>query len=87
MSHTRYQLTPDQRTFYNEHGYLIIENAMNEIGLPAVRAAYERTEAELKPAWEESGIGKSIYMQLSNPIDFFSQPVSQPFMAENGTTA
>ena len=54
MSNALYRLTPDQRAFYDEHGYLIIEDAMEEIGLRAVQVAYERTEAELKPAWEQS---------------------------------
>ena len=47
-------LSEEQREFYSKNGYLIIENVLDPIGLDQVVEAYERTEAKLKPAWEQS---------------------------------
>jgi len=55
MRHKEYpRLSEDQHAFYNENGYLIIENALEPFGTDSVREAYERVEAGLKPAWEQA---------------------------------
>ena len=47
-------LTPEQREQIDTEGYLIIENAMDSIGLDRVREAYERIQAETEEAWQQS---------------------------------
>ena len=41
-------LTEEQRAFYDENGYFIIENAIEPVGLERVRQAFERREAETR---------------------------------------
>lgn len=43
----------EQYAFYREHGYLILENAIEPIGLDRVRNAFERREAETRREWEQ----------------------------------
>lgn len=39
---------------YREHGYVIIEDALEPFGLARVQAAYEAIQAETEPAWRQS---------------------------------
>ena len=47
-------ITQEQREQWDRDGYIIVPNALDAIGLDRVRAAYERVEADLAPAWRES---------------------------------
>ena len=47
-------LTRGQHAFYNENGYLIIEKAIEPIGLGRVREAFERRESETRAEWQRS---------------------------------
>lgn len=49
-------LTPEQRQQFDRDGYIIIEDALADIGLDRVRAAYERIQAETESAWRQSVI-------------------------------
>jgi ectoine hydroxylase-related dioxygenase (phytanoyl-CoA dioxygenase family) len=49
-------LTPEQRQQFDRDGYIIVEDALAEIGLDRVRAAYERVQAETEAAWRQSVI-------------------------------
>lgn len=46
-------LTDEQRAHFREHGYIIVENAAEPIGIDRVREAYERAEAETQAEWRE----------------------------------
>ncbi len=46
-------ITEEEYAFFRKHGYLIIENAIEPIGLERVRESFERNEAETKEEWEE----------------------------------
>jgi ectoine hydroxylase-related dioxygenase (phytanoyl-CoA dioxygenase family) len=46
-------LTDAQRAQYRKHGYLLIENAAEPIGLERIQASFERRESETKDEWEE----------------------------------
>lgn len=49
---------------FREHGYVVIENAVEAVGLDRIRAAYEEIQAETAPAWQamvESGVIKGGY--------------------------
>lgn len=48
------QLTDDQREQFREQGYILVENALDLIGLDRVRAAYEHVQRLTEPAWRES---------------------------------
>ncbi len=57
-------LSEEQRAHYDEHGYIIIENAAEPIGIDRIREAYERAEADTRDEWEEmvaSGVYKGGY--------------------------
>ena len=47
-------LTQEQRAFYAENGYFIIENAIEPVGLECVRQAFARREAETRAEWAQS---------------------------------
>ncbi|MEM7033056.1 MAG: phytanoyl-CoA dioxygenase family protein [Chloroflexota bacterium] len=47
-------ITQAQREQWDRDGYIILENALEKIGLDRVRAAYEHIEADQAPAWRES---------------------------------
>ena len=44
-------LTEEQRVHFEEHGYIIVKNAAEPIGIERIRNAYERTERETKQNW------------------------------------
>ena len=66
-------ITEEQRSFYNEHGYLIIENALELFGNNHIKAAYERLEAERKPAWEQA-IQNGTNAPLNGPNSHIMEP-------------
>jgi hypothetical protein len=39
---------------YKEHGYVIIENALDTFGLGRVQTAYEHIQSLTEPAWRQS---------------------------------
>lgn len=47
-------ISQEQRAQWDRDGYIIMENALDRIGLERVRAAYARVEADQAPAWRES---------------------------------
>ena len=46
-------LSDEQREHFREHGYIIVKNAVEPIGIDRVREAYERAEAETRSEWEK----------------------------------
>jgi ectoine hydroxylase-related dioxygenase (phytanoyl-CoA dioxygenase family) len=44
------------REQWDRDGYIIVENALDSVGLDSVRSAYEAIEADQAPAWRESVI-------------------------------
>ena len=49
-------MTPEQVEQFDRDGYVIVEDALADIGLERVQAAYERIQAETEPAWRQSVI-------------------------------
>ena len=47
-------ITPEQRLQWDRDGYIIVENALDTIGLDRVRSAYEAVEADQVEAWREA---------------------------------
>ena len=53
-------LSEEQRAFYSENGYLIIENALDPVGLDRVVEAHERTDVPYLPEHEEIARAKKL---------------------------
>lgn len=52
-------LTPNQREQFDKEGYLLIENAMEAIGLGRVQEAFKRLQSDTEEAWKKSVIDGS----------------------------
>jgi ectoine hydroxylase-related dioxygenase (phytanoyl-CoA dioxygenase family) len=92
------QLSAEQRRQFDEEGYLLIENALDAIGLARVRAAYESVQRLTEPAWRESvrtqtykgGYGNgpdahtmgNIYQHDDLFLDLADNPLVMPLLEE-----
>ena len=47
-------LTQDQRTHFRQQGYVLVPNALGEIGLEKVRSAYEQIRQTTEPDWRQA---------------------------------
>ena len=57
-------LTDEQVTHFREHGYVLVENALDAYGLARVRSAFEAAQRATDPAWRgmvQSGVFKGGY--------------------------
>ena len=91
-------LTPEQREQFDSQGYLIVENALEPIGLERVRAAYKRIQAATEPQWRrdvaagtaQGGYGhgpnahtmSSVYEYDDLFLDLAANPKILPMLAE-----
>ncbi|MBV7331030.1 phytanoyl-CoA dioxygenase family protein [Chloroflexi bacterium TSY] len=54
MSDTQYSgLSPTQRQQFDQNGYIMIENALDEFGLARVQAAYESVQRATETPWRD----------------------------------
>lgn len=92
------QITDAQRQHFADNGYLIIENALDAIGLDRARMGYEKVQRATEEAWRnmvKSGVYKGGYGNgpdahtMSNPyeydtvfLDIADNPLIMPLVEE-----
>lgn len=62
-------IAKDWREQWDRDGYIIVENALDSVGLDRVRSAFEAVEADQAPAWRESVVNNNYGVGYGNGPD------------------